>query len=298
MTTAFVLSGGASLGAVQVGMLQTLAGRGIEPDLLVGTSVGAINAAWVAGRPGPDGLKDLEQLWIALRFRQIFPFHPAMAVRGLIARRNHLVEARGLEELLLDHLPYRKLEEAQIPVHVVATELLTGRERLISRGSVVPALLASCAIPAIYPPVRIGGIDLVDGGISANAPVSHAVALGAETVYVLPTGYACALPQPPAGVIGMALHALTVMLHRQLTHDVEVNQHRAEIHVVPPLCPLAVFPGDFSHGAELIERGRKAARTDAGPDVLGFHSAHQATKAADVKRPAANVQHIDKGRRR
>lgn len=135
----------------------------------------------------------------------------------------------------------------------------------------MPALLASCAIPAVYPPVRIGGVDLVDGGISSNAPVSHAVALGAETIFVLPSGYACALPRAPASAIGMALHALTILLHRQLIHDVELNQGRAEIRVVPPLCPLSVFPGDFSHAAELIERGRKAARTDAAPEVLGFH---------------------------
>lgn len=274
MTTAFVLSGGASLGAVQVGMLQALGERGIEPDLLVGTSVGAINAAWVAGRPGPEGLSELADLWSTMRFSQIFPVRPTTAIRGLMARQHHLVEAHGLENLLRRHLPYERLEHASIPLHVVATELLTGRERLLSKGPAVPALLASSAIPAIYPPVRIDGIDLVDGGISANAPVTHAVDLGADTVYVLPTGYACALPKPPSGVIGMALHALTLMLHRQLIHDVERNQDRATIHVVPPLCPLSVFPGDFSHGAELVERGRQAARSTGGAELLAFHGPH------------------------
>lgn len=283
MTTAFVLSGGASLGAVQVGMLQALGERGIRPDLLVGTSVGAINAAWVAGRPDPRHLGELADLWSSMRSRQVFPVSPTSAVTGLLARRNHLVAGSGLEELLNRHLPYDRLEDAEVPVHVVATELLTGRERLLSQGPAVPALLASCAIPAIYPPVEIGGELYIDGGVSANSPVSHAVDLGADTVYILPTGYACALPRPPSGAIGMALHALTILLQRQLIHDVERNQGRAQLHVMPPLCPLSVFPGDFRHSAELIERARDETRKHLaqprardGAALLAFHSQHRA----------------------
>jgi NTE family protein len=281
MTTAFVLSGGASLGAVQVGMLEALAGKRIEPDLLVGTSVGAINAAWLAGHPDPADLVRLEDLWMSLRSRQIFPVSPTAALTGLISRRNHLVSGSGLEALISHHLPYERLEDASIPVHVVVTELLTGRERLLSDGPAIPALLASSAIPGVYPPVEIGGELYIDGGVSANSPVSHAVELGADTVYVLPTGYACALPRPPSGAIGMALHALTILLQRQLIVDVERNEHRAEIHVMPPLCPLSVFPGDFGHSAELIERARtvtrehlsKRARRDAAA-LLRFHPRH------------------------
>lgn len=282
MTTAFVLSGGASLGAVQVGMLQALAENGIRPDLLVGTSVGAINAAYVAGHPEPEALGELEELWASMRFGRVFPVNPATAMRGLLARRNHLINPAGLEGLLARHLPYARLEDAKIPVHVVVTELLTGRERLLSTGPAVPALLASAAIPAIYPPVSIDGEVYVDGGVAANAPISHAVELGADTVYVLPTGYSCALPRPPTGAIGMALHALTVMLHRQLIYDLERNQDRALIHVMPPLCPLAVFPGDFRHSRELVQRGRQAARDrlderTTGADeaaLLAFHGRH------------------------
>lgn len=282
MTTAFVLSGGASLGAVQVGMLQALAERKVRPDLLVGTSVGAINAAWVAGRPDPADLADLAGLWSSMRARQVFPVSPAGAVTGLLARRNHLVPGSGLEQLLRRHLTYDRLEDAATPVHVVATELLTGRERLLSGGPAVPALLASCAIPAIYPPVDIGGRLYIDGGVSANSPVSHAVDLGADTVYVLPTGYACALPRPPGGAIGMALHALTILLQRQLIADVERNAPRAQIHVMPPLCPLSVFPGDFRHSAELIERARETTRLhlahprrDGSAAALAFHGRHR-----------------------
>jgi len=294
VTTAFVLSGGASLGAIQVGMLQALAERGVTPDLLVGTSVGAINAAWVAGHPEPEALEDLAALWSSMGFRQIFPIRPAAAMSGLLARRNHLVESSGLEKLLTRHLTYDRLEQAQIPVHVVATELLTGRQRLISSGPAVPALLASCAIPAIYPPVHIGKDVLVDGGISANTPVSHAVDLGADAVYVLPTGYSCALPRPPAGALGMALHALTIMQQQQLINDVERNQDRADVHVLPPLCPLAVFPGDFSHSGELIERARldstrhlrSATSVQSQAELLAFHGGHPRPKQPAAARKA------------
>lgn len=287
MSIAFVLSGGASLGAVQVGMLQALAGQGVAPDLLVGTSVGAINAAWVAGDPRPESLEELGRLWLAMRFGRVFPVRPQTALRGLLARGDHLVEAAGLEELLAEHLPFTRLERAALPLHVVATELLTGRETLLSEGPAVPALLASCAIPGIYPPVRLGGKVYVDGGVSANTPVSHAVELGADVVYVLPTGYACALPRPPSGAIGMALHALTIMLQQQLIRDVERNEGRAEIHVMPPLCPLNVFPGDFSRSADLIDRSRTATAhwLRAGPRpedqarLLAFHRRHTARPA-------------------
>ncbi len=282
MTTAFVLSGGASLGAVQVGMLQALGEHRVRPNLLVGTSVGAINAAWLAGNPDPKRLDGLAELWTSMRSRQVFPISPRAAMTGLIARRNHLVPSSGLQELIERHLPYDRLEDAALPVHVVVTELLTGRERLLSEGPAVPALLASCAIPAVYPPVAIGDELYIDGGVSANSPVTHAVDLGADTVYVLPTGYACALPRPPSGAVGMALHALTIMLQRQLIHDVERNQDRAQVHVMPPLCPLSVFPGDFRHSMELMDRAREATRRhlahpgrDRGAALLAFHPRHR-----------------------
>jgi NTE family protein len=279
--TAFVLSGGASLGAVQVGMLEALAGQGVRPDLLVGTSVGALNAAWVAGHPEPDSLAELAGICRSLRSGVVFPLRPAAALRGLLARVNHLSDSAQLGALLRDRLGYSSFEEARVPLHVTATELMTGRPRLLSRGPLLPALLASCAIPGVYAPVRVGGADLVDGGVSANTPVSHAVDLGADTVYVLPSGYACALARPPAGIVGMVLHSLTLLLQQQLIYDVERNLDRADVHVLPPLCPLDVYPTDFSRSEELISRARTSARRwlrskrsgDAG--VLAFHGAHR-----------------------
>jgi NTE family protein len=120
--------------------------------------------------------------------------------------------------------------------------------------------------------------------------VSHAVALGAGAVYVLPTGYSCALRRTPTGAVGVALQALTIMQQQQLIYDVERNAGRADIHVMPPLCPLAVFPGDFSRSGELIERARRETRRhlesgqNASPgrqaELLSFHGPHRREQQA------------------
>ncbi|MGH9783022.1 MAG: patatin-like phospholipase family protein [Terriglobia bacterium] len=251
--TAIVLAGGGSFGAVQVGMLRELVVTGIVPDLVVGSSVGAINGAYFAGVPNAEGVAQLEAIWSGLRRRDVFPF-TWRSLAGLLARRDHLVDPRGLRALLQQRLPYRNLEDATIPVHVVATDVLDGGTVDLSTGPAADAVLASCAIPAAFPPVRIGERRLMDGGVASNTPISVAVELGAERVIVLPTGFACTLESPPRGAIASALHAINLMVARQLVMDLERYRGQAEIITVPPLCPLSVSPYDFSHAGELIER--------------------------------------------
>lgn len=259
MTTAFVLSGGASLGAVEVGMLEALLEHGVAPDLIVGTSVGAINGAWLAGHPD-EGVEDLKRIWATMRRSTVFPADP---LRGLVAfagRRRGLVSQRGVRSLLQRHLSFERLEDAAVPLHVVAVDVLTGREVVLSEGSAVDAVMASAAIPAVFEPVRFGGMSLMDGGVVNNTPISHAVALGADVVWVLCAGYACALREPPRGALAMGLHALSLVLHQQVIAGVEAHEHEVELHVVPPLCPLDVSPADFGHSEELMDRARLAAR--------------------------------------
>ncbi len=258
MTTAFVLSGGGSLGAVQVGMLLALAERDITPDLLIGTSVGAINAAWVAGRPGLDGARQLAEVWKQVQRQDIFPIRPLAGLLGFGGARSHLVPPAHLRSLLERHLSYRLIEEAPVRLQVVATDLITGIEVLLDRGNVVDAVAASVAIPGIFPPVRIGEQVLVDGGVVNNTPLSHALHAGATRVYVLPTGYACALERPPRSALGVTMQSLTLMHHRRLLEDVATYQHAADLVVLPPLCPLSVTPVNFNHTADLIERAHAA----------------------------------------
>ena len=251
--TAFVMAGGGSLGAVEVGMLRALLAWGEAPAFVVGASAGAINAAFFASDPTPAGVVRLERLWCELKRQDVFPLSLDSLV-GLFRRRDHLVDSSGLRKLLQRHLPYEQLEGAAMPVHVVASDLVTGDEVLLSRGPAIDAVLASAAIPGVFPPVRINGQLLVDGGVASNTPISAAVRLGATRVIVLPTGFACALQQVPSGAIARAMHALSLLVSRQLVHDAERFAGAVELRIVPSLCPLERSPYDYSAGASLIDQ--------------------------------------------
>jgi NTE family protein len=251
--TAFVLAGGGSFGAVQVGMLRALVAHGIVPDLVVGSSVGAINGAYFAGAPSAAGIAQLEAIWLRLRRSEVFPVG-WRSLLGLLTQRNFMVSSIGLRRVMEERLPYRKFDEAAIPLHVIATDMLGGGTVRLSSGAAIEAVLASCAIPGLFPPVCIGERLLIDGGVASNTPISAAIELGAKRVIVLPTGFACALEGPPNGAIGCALHAITLLIAHQLVMDLVHCREHAEIITVPPLCPLAVSPYDFSRAGELIER--------------------------------------------
>ncbi len=259
MTTAFVLSGGASLGAVEVGMIKALFERGIRPDLIVGTSVGAVNGAWLAGHPDAD-IDDLVEVWAGIRRSTVFPADPVLGLFAFTGRRAGLVSKRGLRSLVQQHLTFDRVEDAPIPLHIVAVEVLTGRDVLLSSGPALDSVLASAAIPGVFAPVEIDGVPYMDGGVVSNTPISHAVALGADVVWVLCAGYACALSEPPKGALAMGLHALTLLWHEQLIGDVDRYEHEVELHVLPPLCPVATSPADFSRSTELIDRSLHASR--------------------------------------
>lgn len=265
--TAFVLAGGGSFGAVQVGMLRELLPH-VTPDLVVGSSVGAINGAYLAAGATPERIAQLETIWRNLRRRDVFPF-TLRGLVGLIGRRNFMVDPAGMRELLEENLPYRSFTEARVPLHVVATDLLHGSAVRISEGSVVDAVLASSAIPGAFPPVRLGGHFLMDGAVASNTPIRAALELGARRLLVLPTGFACALEHPPASAIGATLHAINLLIAHQLVADLEHYGGQAEILTVPPLCPLAVSPYDFSRASELIERA--AAQTRLWLERGGLH---------------------------
>ena len=143
--TAFVFAGGGSLGAVQVGMLRELTRYGVSADFVVGSSVGAINASYFASAPNPAGIEKLETIWRALRRHDVFPF-TLRSVVGLLGRPDHLIDPSNLRRLLERHLPFANLEDAMIPVHVIATNL-GGTAVCLSSGPAVDAIMASAAIP-------------------------------------------------------------------------------------------------------------------------------------------------------
>ena len=260
MTTAFVFAGGGSLGAVEVGMLKALVERGARPDFVVGASVGAINAAYYAGCPDAEGVDRLAGVWVRIRRADVFPVSLFRGLSGFLGRHRSLVDPRSLRDLLARELPYERLEDAAVPCRIVASNVLDGSEVVLSSGPAVEALLASAAIPGVFPPVEVEGKHLVDGGISSNTPLSTAIGMGATRVVVLPTGFACSLTKPPFGALAVALQALTLLIARQLVIDVLRWREKVEIVVVPPLCPIESSPYDFSASRSLIERAATSTR--------------------------------------
>jgi NTE family protein len=257
--TAFVLAGGGSFGAIQVGMLRALVAHGVVPDLVVGASVGALNGIYFCSDPTPAGVARLEEIWRGLRRSDVFPLSPRHLF-GMLMGAASLVDPGGLRALIARHISLAQLEDTLVPMHVAATDLLTGASVLLSSGPVTDAILASCAIPGAFPAVRLGDQYLIDGAIASNTPVMAALALGCTRLIVLPTGFACALTTAPSGAFASAFHALNLLVARQLVRDLEQLAGRVQVATVPPLCPLAVSPYDFSRAHELIERAALSTR--------------------------------------
>ena len=251
--TAFVFAGGGSFGAIQVGMLHSLAAHGISADMVVGSSVGALNGAFYAGDPTLEGVKRLATIWRGLTRHDVFPV-TWRTMLGFLWRRDFLIPHDGVRKLIDDHIPFRNLQDAAMPVHIVATDIITGESVVLSEGSTAEAIVASTAIPGAFSPIRYKNYFLADGAISSNTPVRVAVSKGATRLIVLPTGHACANQAPPVGAVANAMHALTLLIARQLVSELENLGPDIEYYVVPPLCPLVGSPYDFSRTADHIDR--------------------------------------------
>ncbi|MFY9955679.1 patatin-like phospholipase family protein [Bradyrhizobium sp.] len=251
--TAFVFAGGGSFGAIQVGMMHSLAAHGIAADMVVGSSVGAINGAYYASDPTLKGVQRLERIWRGLQRDDVFPI-TWRTLLGFLWRRDFLIPHDGIRKLVDDHIPYRKLEEAKLPVHIVATDIISGDSVVMSEGSVAEAIIASTAIPGAFAPIRYKGHYLSDGAVSSNTPIKIAVRQGARRLIILPTGHACAAATPPVGAVANVLHALTLLIARQLVSELESLDPAIKYYVVPPLCPLVGSPYDFSRTADHIAR--------------------------------------------
>ncbi len=254
--TAFVLAGGGSRGAVQVGMLQELIKRGIRADRVFGASVGAINGASYAGQPTPENAERMADIWRALKSTDIFPRGPLDGPWAFLQKRPSVHANTGLRAIIEAGIDYENLEDAIIPIEVVTASLTDGRERWIGHGPAVEAILASSAIPSIFPPVIIDGDMLVDGGVVNNVPISRALEAGCDRVYVLLCGPLHYHPPPPRRPLEAQLTAFFVAMHARFIR---------ELASLPPGVEVVVFSGggepsgqyrDFSATAVLIEEGR------------------------------------------
>ena len=254
----FALSGGSASGAVQVGMLLALAEVGIRPDLIVGTSVGALNGVLVAADPTDNGEK-LAEIWLNLERGDVLGSNRSLRTWSCLVRtRRHLFEADALASFLTSNLPVDSFEELAIPLAAVATRACTGETELLQRGSLTQALLASAAIPGAFPQVEIDGELYFDGGVTANVPVRQAFDLGAATVIVLDSGPEPTSYEPSTNIAGTIQYAVGLMMRSQTSNL--LPQLGTEHRVIR--LPLATPPGvgvfDFDRTPELIERGHAA----------------------------------------
>jgi NTE family protein len=257
-----VLSGGASLGALQVGMLRALYERGVTADVLVGTSVGALNAAFIASRPQtPQTAMELARAWSGIERADAFPVSLRTMVGGLAGHRNHLVPASGLRRIVERHIELGDLADARVPLHLVAFDVSAGAETLLCAGPAVDAVLGACAIPGIFSPIALGEKLLIDGGVVHNTPIRHAVELGAQRVYVLPTQERpYAQPSPPRTALDAAIYGIGLLLGTRLEADISLYQDDVELIVLPAANARRVQPTEFEHSSQLAAEAYAASR--------------------------------------
>ncbi|MGD0394500.1 MAG: patatin-like phospholipase family protein [Acidimicrobiales bacterium] len=272
MTTAFVLSGGGNLGPMQAGTIVALTEAGVIPDLLVGTSVGALNAAFLSTRPGVGGARALMAAWSALHRRQAVRLNPLTALAGFLGTRDHLVSDQQLRQLIRRWVEIGRIEQATTPFAVVATDALTGEDVVLTCGDVVDALAASSAVPGLFPPVQIDGRWLVDGGLSANHPVLQAQTLGADDIYVITTATAPRPPRPPRGAVAVAMTSAALVMMRADRRRLEEAADRAaaaggSIRIVPSAEPSAPGPFDFRRSDSLATAAYRRTKLWLATDV-------------------------------
>jgi NTE family protein len=256
---AFVLGGGGNLGAIQVGMLQALLERGIVPDALYGCSVGAINAASIAGEPSLDGVERLVDIWQHLSADVVCPPGRLSGLLLLTKSYRSLQSNRSLRQLLTRRLGYDRFEDAAVPLAVVATSLRTGRERWFSEGPLVPAVLASAALPAVFPPVDIAGERYIDGAVVDNVPISRAVGSGAERIYVLHVGNFDRPRPEPRRPLDALLQSFSIARNYRFATEIEHPPPGVDLIVLPSIDPGPLKPNDFSQSRRLIGRSHAAA---------------------------------------
>lgn len=259
-SVAFVLGAGSSLGSVQAGMLRALSDRGIEPDLVVGSSVGALNGAVFAGQPTLEGAAEVEERWRAATARDFFPRRWPTPYFGLLRQRESLYPHDRVRTYLERVLPAPTFDALRVPFYCVATDAEDGQERWFEDGPLLEPVMASLSTPIMFPSVPIDGRRYIDGGTVNDVPVDKAAALGASTIYVLEVGrmhrdFTTKRPVN-AGQRAIALarrHRFESMMARLPDH--------IDVHVLPNGDPPQVGFGKNHLCGEIIEGAYEASMT-------------------------------------
>lgn len=264
--TAFVLGGGGMLGAAEVGMLGALLEAGIRPDLVVGNSVGAINGAMLAVDPTAEQVQELRALWRGIAAQDTFSGSLLGRVARLARSRTHIHSPEPLRRQLCERLP-ASFEELAVPFQCVAASIERASARWFDAGALVPAILASCAVPGLLPAVRIDGEHHLDGGLVHSIPLGRAIELGARCIYVLQVGRIEAPLRPPHWPWEVALVAFEISRRHRFVEDMARVPEGVTVHVLPtgrdaPLNyndPSQLRYRDTTDVAAAIERAYRAS---------------------------------------
>lgn len=243
------------MGCAQVGMLQALLEHGVVPDLLIGTSVGALNAAALATNPTLTGVSDLKDFWMGIKTGDVFPGGSFTRAWNLLKRDLFLVENSGLSKVIDRATPVREIEDLQLPIRIVTTDLATGEEVVFCRGPLREALLASAALPGVFPPVHHDGRTLVDGGVVNAVPLWHAISDDVGEIFVLNVSGSSPMKnlKTPLDVITRSFS-----ISRSQRFDVELRnaRHKIDVYQMPkPVDRRDMY--DFSNSEALIEETYK-----------------------------------------
>jgi NTE family protein len=234
MKIAFVLGGGGRWGAVEVGMLRALDESGIRPDLILGTSIGALNGSVIADQPGAAGVARLEELWVEIAQTDILQGRRFDRFKNAAALRPALHDTSEMRRLLEHaHTPDRRIEDLVVPFQCVAASIERAAEHWFVSGPLIEALLASSAVPALFPPVEIGGEHFYDGGLVNSVPLARAVELGASEVYVLQVGRIESQLRPPKRLYEAALISFEIARRHRFTTAVENLPEGIDLHLLP-----------------------------------------------------------------
>jgi len=238
-----------------VGQMQALVEAGRQADVVIATSVGALNAMALASDPTPEGMERIAEVWRGLKAEDIFPGSRFARAWNIVSRGDHIHSNTGIRSLI-EEIPIRTFEETVIPLWVSATNLRTGEEHWFSRGPLLTAILASTALPGIFPPVAIDGELYIDGGVVNNVPISKAVELGARRIYVLTCGTATGTQRPIRRPLDVLVQAFAHSRRARVSHDVTRYSEEAEIIMMPTFDPGFIGYNDPSQSSRLIDRAR------------------------------------------
>jgi NTE family protein len=230
---AFVLGGGGLLGAHEVGMLRALLEAGVVPDLIVGTSVGALNGVAVAAEPTLDAVTRLAGFWGELESRGLFTGSLVHRLTTLARTKVSLHTHDPLRELIDHHVPARTFDDLVVPFQCVAAHVEAAAEHWFTEGPIVDALLASCAVPGLLPPVEIDGETYLDGGLVHSIPVGRAVALGARTLWVMQVGRIESPLRRPRTPWDVALVSFEVARRHRFAADMASLPQDVAVHLLP-----------------------------------------------------------------